>query len=48
MEYDAYHDESKEAGYWHGILLVPRDTRQRFIDQLKSIRANTGYDAAVV
>jgi hypothetical protein len=21
--FELYHDESKEAGYWHGILLVP-------------------------
>ena len=38
-----YHDESQEAGYWHGILLVPQNTRQRFLDQLEQIRANTGY-----
>ncbi len=42
MDYDLYHDESKEAGYWHGILLVPRDTRHKLLDGLKQIRTNTG------
>ncbi len=23
MEYELYHDESKEEGFWHGMLLVP-------------------------
>jgi hypothetical protein len=43
MEYDVYHDESQEVGYWHGILLVPRATRQRFLDHLEGIRTNTKY-----
>lgn len=47
MEYDLYHDESKEAGYWHGMLLVPRGTRQGFLGQLNSIRGNTDYDGVI-
>jgi hypothetical protein len=43
MEYDVYHDESQEAGYWHGILLVPRTTRQVFLSHLEEIRKSTGY-----
>lgn len=43
MEYDIYHDESQEAGYWHGILLVPIMNRSVLLDVLKEIRANTNY-----
>ena len=43
MEYDVYHDESQESGYWHGILLVPRTTRGFLLDHLQEIRQNTGY-----
>ena len=42
MDYDLYHDESKEAGYWHGIARAPRDTRHKLLDGLKQIRTNTG------
>jgi hypothetical protein len=34
MDYELYHDESQEAGYWHGILLVPGH---------EEARDNTGY-----
>jgi hypothetical protein len=47
MDYDLYHDESKLSGYWHGMLLVPRATRQIFIDHLTAIRTNTRYDKPV-
>src|SRR5215471_9128949 len=47
MEYDVYHDESQEGGYWHAILLVPRTTRQCFLAQLKEIRQNTSYSQVV-
>ncbi len=30
MDYDLYHDESKEGGYWHGMLLVPCEKRDCF------------------
>src|SRR5579859_6977825 len=43
MNYDLYHDESKEAGYWHGILLVPQETRYKLLDSLALIRDRTKY-----
>lgn len=43
MEYAVYHDESQEAGYWHGILLVPVSGRKRLLEVLHLIRANTRY-----
>jgi len=44
MEYDAYHDESKEAGYWHGILFVPRPSRAKLLEHIKTIRRETNYE----
>jgi hypothetical protein len=41
-DYDVYHDESQVAGFWHGILLVPRESRQRLLSLLAAIRQNTG------
>jgi hypothetical protein len=41
-EYDVYHDESQIAGYWHGILFVPRPSRQQLLDLLANVRKNTG------
>lgn len=43
MEYDLYHDESREFGYWHGILLVPKTTRRNFLNYLELFRKNTGF-----
>lgn len=43
MDYELYHDESKENGYWHGILLVPTTKKQLLIDYLEQIRKNTRY-----
>jgi len=43
MEYDLYHDESKESGYWHGILLVPRSTRDYLLEILENARMNIKY-----
>jgi len=40
-QYDVYHDESRVAGYWHGILLAPRENRQRLLDLLAGVRRNT-------
>lgn len=42
-DYDLYHDESLEGGYWHGMLLVPRAARVQLLTQLRRIRDNTGY-----
>lgn len=44
MDYDIYHDESKEAGYWHGVLLVPRDSRQKVLEYLATIRKGTRFN----
>jgi hypothetical protein len=41
--YDIYHDESKEGGYWHGFLFVPRCARADLLDLLVEARRNTGY-----
>lgn len=43
MIYDVYYDESKKNGYWHGLLLVPKDTRQKILEYLENIRQKTGY-----
>lgn len=40
MNYDFYHDESLVAGYWHGMLLVPTDTRHILLAHLADIRKN--------
>jgi len=43
MQYDVYHDESKEGGYWHGILMVPQERRGDLLAGLAAIRKSTGY-----
>ena len=43
MDYELYHDESLEGGYWHGMLLVPTENKTAFLDVLSSARDNTGY-----
>ena len=43
MDYDLYHDESKENGYWHGILLVPVIKRDIFLKCLDDIRQEVDY-----
>lgn len=43
MRYDLYHDESKEDGYWHGMLLVSQSTRADLLSLLSNVRENTGY-----
>lgn len=42
-KYEIWHDESKEGGYYHGILFVPVDKRNRIIELLKLIRDKYGY-----
>ncbi len=32
--FELYHDESKVAGYWHGILLVPEAEKARLVGLL--------------
>ena len=36
--YEIWHDESKKNGYFHGILLVPIDNKQKIIKLLREIR----------
>jgi hypothetical protein len=43
MDYELYHDESKRAGYWHGMLLVPIIAKTRLLNLLQFARDNTGY-----
>lgn len=45
-KYEIWHDETKEDGYYHGILLVPLDKREEIISHLKTIRDEHGisYD----
>lgn len=43
MDYELYHDESKESGYWHGILLVPVIKKHILLDLLSQARQNTNY-----
>ena len=44
MDYELYHDESKEHGYWHGILLVPTAKKSLIIKHLKQVRVNVKYE----
>ena len=43
MDYELYHDESMEGGYWHGMLLVPVSGKKEFSDLLGMARNNTHY-----
>lgn len=43
MQYELYHDESKENGYWHGMLLVPVNQKRILVEYLKQARNNTSY-----
>ena len=42
-EYDVYHDESQESGYWHGMLLVPKSSRETMLNHLKRCREVADY-----
>ncbi|MDD3145509.1 MAG: hypothetical protein PHV23_05350 [Candidatus Gracilibacteria bacterium] len=39
MEYDIYHDESKEDAYWHCFLFIPKENRSIILEELKEIRS---------
>src|SRR6266511_966805 len=47
MDYELYHDESLEGGYWHGMLLVPTCTKKEFVDLLILARNNSHYHAKI-
>ena len=38
MDYEIYHDETLEGGYWHGMLLVPVDKKQLIVSWLDKCR----------
>ena len=43
MDYELYHDESLEGGYWHGMLLVPLTSKPDFAKLLQTARLNTRH-----
>jgi hypothetical protein len=43
LEIDIYHDESKEGGYWHGLLFVPRHAREDLLALLERVRERSGW-----
>ena len=43
LDYRLYHDESKRAGYWHGMLLVPEESRSELLTTLERVRTNTRF-----
>ncbi len=47
MDYELYHDESLEGGYWHGMLLVPAWNKHEYLDLLITARKNTNYDEKI-
>jgi hypothetical protein len=47
VDFDLYHDESKEDGYWHGILLVPVLQRQYLLDLLQHVRNNLHFNGVL-
>ena len=40
MNYELYHDESLEGGFWHGMLLVPISVKTELITCLDEVRRN--------
>lgn len=43
MDYELYHDESREGGYWHGMLLVPNNSKLILLELLAKARQKTGH-----
>jgi len=41
-EYDVYYDESKEPGYWHGLLFIPCEKARDLSKLLEDARQNIG------
>lgn len=44
MEYDIYHDESKEDAYWHCFLFIPKENRELILDELKDVRSKIKWN----
>ncbi len=47
MDYELYHDESLQDGYWHGMLLVPAASKPEFVELLLRARNNTHYHTKI-
>ena len=47
MDYELYHDESKEGGFWHGMLLVPIVKKHTLLNLLSQARENTNYSEPI-
>ncbi len=45
MEYELFHDESKEEGFWHGMLLVPIAHKGKLVKHLIQSRKHLNYHA---
>ena len=43
-KYRVFHDETKEGGYWHGLLFVPEESWGRVIEVLKELRKVMRYE----
>jgi len=43
VKYELYHDESMENGYWHGMLLVPKNQKEKLLDYLENARNYCNY-----
>jgi hypothetical protein len=45
--FELYHDESMENGYWHGMLLVPTSQKGKLIEYLDNARNFNKYHAPI-
>lgn len=43
MEYEIYHDETMEGGFWHGALLVPKSGKSWLVEKLRYCRKLFDY-----
>jgi hypothetical protein len=43
IDVSVYHDESKEGGYWHGLLIVPNTSRADLLGWLSEARRRSKY-----
>lgn len=47
MDYELFHDESQEGGFWHGILLVPISQKDKLKEYFDMIRQNSKYQSKI-
>lgn len=45
--FSLYHDESKLSGYWHGMLLVPNETKDQLVSVLDEVRKNLNHHSEI-